>query len=130
MIFRPYHLLGIETATSVLSACHLKLSTGGTDPKPRVDLGVRASRTLQPGCRLTLESDHAIAGVIPEILPAKKMASDSPVPYYMAAGNRLKQIVEAGRLLTYGMIDHDPQSCLWQLRLEQEAFFNGLDRRQ
>ena len=124
MIFRPYHLLGVETATSVLTASHLKLSTGGTDPKPRVDVGARAIRALQPGYCLTLGHDHAIAGVMPEILPAKKMASDNPIPYYMAAGNRLKHIVEAGELLTYGMIEHDPKSCLWKLRREQDELFS------
>ena len=94
MIFRPYHLLGVETATSVLAASQLNLSTGGTDPQPRVDVGVRAIRTLPQGACLTLEHDHSIAGVMPELLPAKKMASDSPIPYYMAAGNRLKHAVE------------------------------------
>ena len=129
MIFRPHHLLGVETATSVLAANHLKLSTGGTDPKPRVDVGVRASRTLQQGYRLTLEPDHSIAGVMPEILPAKKMTPDSPVPYYMAAGHKLKHSVEKGSLLTYGMIDHDGQSCLWQLRREQDELFGMSDRK-
>jgi predicted homoserine dehydrogenase-like protein len=125
MIFRPYHLLGIETATSVLAARHLKLSTGGIDPKPRVDVGLRATRTLPQGYRLTLGSDHAIAGLLPEILPAKKMASDSPVPYYMAAGNRLKHAVEEGKLLTYGMIARDSQSsCLWELRRKQDESFS------
>jgi len=123
MIFRPHHLLGVETATSVLAASRLKLSTGGTDPEPRVDVGVRASRTLPQGYRLTMQSDHSIAGVMPEILPAKKMASDSPVPYYMAAGNKLKHAVDKGSLLTYGMIDHDPKSCLWKLRREQDELF-------
>ena len=125
MVFRPYHLLGVETATSVLTASRLKLSTGGIDPKPRVDVGVRAIRTLQQGHRLTLEHDHSIAGVMPELLPAKKMASDSPIPYYMAAGNSLKHTVEEGRLLTYAMIDHDPpSSCLWKLRREQDELFS------
>ncbi len=129
MIFRPYHLLGVETATSVLTANHLKLSTGGTNLTPRVDVGVRASRTLQQGYRLALEPDHSIAGVMPEILPAKKMASDSPIPYYMAAGNSLKITVEEGRLLTYGMIDHDPKSCLWKLRRQQDKLFGMPDRK-
>jgi len=123
LIFRPYHLLGVESATSVLAANHLGLSTGGMDIKPRVDVGIRANRTLQQGYPLTAQPDHSIAGVIPEILPAKKMASDNPIPYYMAAGNKLKQTVEEGKLLTYGMIDHDPQSCLWSLRREQDKFF-------
>ena len=126
MIFRPHHLLGVETATSVLAARYLKLSTGGIDPKPRVDVGLRATRTLPQGYRLTLGSDHAIAGLLPEILPAKKMASDSPVPYYMAAGNRLKHAVEEGKLLTYGMIARDSQSsCLWELRRKQDESFNA-----
>jgi len=123
MIFRPYHLLGVETATSVLTASCLKMPTGGIDPRPRVDVGVRAIRTLQQGDRLTLKPDHSIAGLMPELLPAKKMASDSPIPYYMAAGNSLKHTVEEGRLLTYGMIDHDPESCLWKLRRKQDEFF-------
>ena len=123
MIFRPYHLLGVETATSVLTASHLKIPTGGMDPRPRVDVGVRAIRTLPPGDRLTLEHDHSIAGVMPELLPVEKMASDSPIPYYMAAGNRLKLPVEEGRLITYGMIEHDPESCLWKLRRDQDELF-------
>jgi len=123
MIFRPYHLLGVETATSVLAASHLNLSTGDADPQPRVDVGLRAIRTLQQGYCLTMEPDHAIAGVVPEMLPAKKMASNNPIPYYMAAGNRLKHTVEAGELLTYGMIDHDPKSGLWKLRREQDELF-------
>jgi len=61
--------------------------------------------------------------VMPELLPAGTIASDSPIPYYMAAGNSLKYTIEEGRLLTFGMIDHDPQSCLWKLRREQDAAF-------
>ncbi len=62
MIFRPYHLLGVETATSVSTASQLNLSTGGTDPQPLVDVGVRAIRTLQQGDRLTLEPDTLNSG--------------------------------------------------------------------
>jgi predicted homoserine dehydrogenase-like protein len=51
------------------------------------------------------------------------MAPDSPIPYYIAAGNSLKHTLEEGRLLTYGMIEHDPESCLWKLRREQEELF-------
>ena len=71
-----------------------------------------------------MEHDHSIAGVLPELLPAKKMASDSPIPYYMAAANNLKHTAKAGELLTYGMIEHDLESsCLWKLRREQEEVF-------
>ena len=128
MIFRPYHLLGVETATSVLTANHLKLSTGGADPVPRADVGVRAIQALQAGYPLSMKLDHSIAGVAPEIQPAVKMTPDSPVPYYMAGGHKLKHAVDKGELLTYGMIDHDGESCLWQLRREQDKLFGVIER--
>jgi len=127
MIFRPCHLLGVETATSVLTANHLKCSTGGLDPRPRVDVGARAIRSLPAGQRLSMAHDHAIAGVMPEILPVEPMASGGPVPYYLAAGHKLKRGVEEGELLTYEMIDHDRQSCLWKLRREQDELFGMRD---
>jgi len=46
----------------------------------------------------------------------------------MAAGHQLKQDVEKGKLLTYCMIDHDGQSCLWKLRQEQDELFGIPDR--
>jgi len=51
------------------------------------------------------------------------MDPDSPVPYYMAAGNKLKRTVDKGELLTCGMIDYDEESCLWKLRREQDELF-------
>jgi len=116
-------ILGFETATSVLTANHLKLSTGGPEFKPRVDVGARAIHRLPAGQRLFMDLDHAIAGVIPEILPAVQMVSSSPVPYYLAAGHILKHNVDEGELLTCEMIDHDGQSLLWRLRREQDEVF-------
>lgn len=123
MFFRPHHLLGVETATSVLAASRLNLSTGGTAPEPRVDVGLRATRTMQAGHRLSLGHDHSIAGVMPEILPARQTAPDHPVPYYLAAGKHLRLSVDKGSLLTYNMIDHDVRSRLWQLRRKQDEVF-------
>ena len=123
MIFRPYHLLGVETATSVLTANHLNLSTGSLSPEPRVDVGARTNQTLPQGFQLTMDKYHSITGVVPELLPVQKMVADSPIPYYMAVGNCLKRTVQEGNLLTYGMIDHDPKSCLWKLRREQDELF-------
>ena len=123
MIFRPHHLLGAETAMSVLSANQLNLSTGSPVPLPRVDVGIRASRTLPKGEKLDLQPDHPIDGAAPELLPAKKMAPGNPIPYYLAAGNRLTQAAETGELLTYEMINGDPDSVLWKLRQAQDQMF-------
>ena len=129
MILRPYHLLGLETATSVLAAGLLKRSTGSDALRPRVDLGARTCRGLLGDETLILELDHSISGVMPEIIPAAGIASDNPIPYYMAAGNRLKYPVEEGKLLTYDMIEHDPKSCLWNLRRDQDAAFGLISRK-
>jgi predicted homoserine dehydrogenase-like protein len=123
MIFRPYHLLGVEIATSILAAKCLKLSTGGDDVKPLVDVGIRATRTLPAGYSLTMQSDHSIAGVVPEMRPAGAIGAESAVPYYLAAGNRLNCEVAAGGLLTCGMIEHAPKSELWELKREQDRLF-------
>jgi predicted homoserine dehydrogenase-like protein len=129
IILRPYHLLGLETATSVLAANLVKQSTGSNALRPRVDLGARTCRELQKGELLALELDHSISGVMPEIIPATGIATDNPIPYYMAAGNRLKYPVEEGSLLTYDMIRHDTKSCLWNLRRDQDAAFGLISRK-
>ena len=124
MVFRPYHLLGVESATSILAACHLGVSAGGIEVNPRVDLGIRATETLQPGDRLNTRTDHSIRGVIPEIVPAAKIEDDSPIPYYLAAGHRLTRTVNAGQLLTCAMVDIEQNSVLLELRREQDKVFN------
>jgi predicted homoserine dehydrogenase-like protein len=123
MIFRPYHLLGVESATSVLAANHLGISTGGIDFRPRADVGIRATRNLQMGDQLTIMSDHSIWGMEPEIMQAASIVDDNPVPYYLAAGRRLRENLRAGQLLTGSMVDIEKNSVLLELRLEQDRMF-------
>jgi len=113
----------VEIATSILAAKCLKLSTGGDDVKPLVDVGIRATRTLPAGYSLVIQSDHSKLGVVQEMLPAAAIGAGSAVPYYLAAGNRLNCEVAAGGLLTCGMIEHAPKSGLWELRREQDRLF-------
>ena len=123
VVFRPYHLLGVESATSILAASHLGVSAGGIEVNPRVDLGIRATGTLQPGDRLNIRSDHSIPGVMPELVPAEKIDDDSPIPYYLAAGHRITRTVYAGQLLTCAMVDIEQNSVLLELRREQDKVF-------
>ncbi len=124
MVFRPYHLLGVESAMSILAAVQLGISAGGTEVNPRVDLGIRAKRTLQPGYRLNIQSDHSIPGVMPEIVPAEKIDDETPIPYYLAAGHRITRPVHAGQLLTRSMVDIQQNSVLLGLRQKQDKLFN------
>lgn len=122
-IFLPYHLLGVETATTIFSAVDLKLPTGGLDVQPRVDVGVIATESLTAGQALTMSKGHVIPGTRPELMSPMPIADGNPIPYYMAAENRLNRDVPVGTMLTYDMIDHDPDSALWALRKQQDAVF-------
>ncbi len=124
LIYQPWHLLGVETATSILSAVVLGQSTGGREMKPRVDLGIRASIPLRGGQQLAMGGHHhTISGTAPELIPAVPSQPDNPIPFYLAANNVLKTDVPAGALLTYGMVEPNLDSELWKLKQLQDKTF-------
>jgi predicted homoserine dehydrogenase-like protein len=122
-LFLPYHLLGVETATSVLSAALLGLPTGGGAPKPRVEVGIQATRPLLAGERLSMDRHHAIAETTPLFIPPAPISPDTAIPFYMAANARLTTHVEAGTILTYAMVEEAANSTLWALKREQDHRF-------
>ena len=123
MIYLPFHLLGVETATSIFSAAVLGLPTGGADVRPIVEVGLQATESLQAGSRLVMDRGHAIAGVTPLFFHPKREATGTPIPFYMAAGNALCQDVKAGTTITYDMVQEPPDSTLWALKREQDRLF-------
>jgi predicted homoserine dehydrogenase-like protein len=122
-IYWPYHLLGAETATSVLAAANLKQPTGGLNSQPRVDLGAKVGQSLPTGHKLAMQPDHVIPGLAPELMPAAPIAPANAIPYYLAAENKLKRAATPGEWLTYEMVDYNAASPLWQLRRLQDATF-------
>ena len=127
LIYRPYHLLGVETPISMLCAGLLKLSTGGVSVEPRVDLVARATRDLVAGS--TLEATNGAPGsgsdtlIEPLIVASAPVQPGNPLPLYLATGNRLKTDVPAGALLTADMVEAPCASRLWALRREQDRTF-------
>ena len=123
MLHNPVHLLGAEAVMSVLSAVRLGRATGSEDPRRRVDLVARARRDLEAGERLLMAERHEIPALQHELHPARVLADDAPVPYYLAAGATLRRDVPAGALLALGDVKLDPSSALLRLRLEQDRAF-------
>jgi predicted homoserine dehydrogenase-like protein len=124
MIYRPSHLLGVESATTVLSAALDGRSSGPDDVLPRFDVVGRATQALPAGTELTASGHHhQIAGVEGLLLPAKKAAGGNPVPFYLMANHRLLCDIPAGTVLTAEMIEAPKDSRLWALRREMEAQF-------
>ena len=111
---------------SILSAALLKLPTGAAAPEPRIDLVARTTRDFKQGeiLKITDPHHHAVAGLEPELIPAERDQADTPVPYYMATGRALLMDVKKGMVLTWGMVDTDQASRLYQLRQQQNAWWH------
>jgi predicted homoserine dehydrogenase-like protein len=126
LLHNPVHLLGGEAAMSVLSAAQLGCSTGGHEVKPRVDLVAHAARDLEPGEMLTMGARHEVSGLGYGLEPARALAEDAPLPYYLAVGGRVRRTVRAGQPLRCGDVDVAANSTLLRLRKAQdERFFPG-----
>lgn len=117
VIYRPYHLCGVETSTTLLCAGLLGIDTGSKEYKPVWDLVRVAARDIKKG--ELLGGDHD-AKLIAHIIPATKRAPESPAPAHLLDGRTVREDIKAGQVITYSMVDAPAGSVLWDLRLRQE----------
>lgn len=120
VIYRPYHLCGTETASSILVAGLLGLDTGSLEYKPRYDLVKKAARDIKAGEIFGNDHDNKLKAMI---LPASKRAATNPIPGHMLDGNKAKVDIKAGTIITYDMVEEPEASTLWQLRQQQDDIF-------
>jgi predicted homoserine dehydrogenase-like protein len=126
MLYTPRHILGLEAATSVLSAAILGQSTGADEPRPRFDLAVRADADLAAGTVLTASGHHhSIVNVSGYAVPGAALAPGVPIPFYLAANRKLVRNVAKGALITLGDVEIDEASPLMKLRRHQDRIFFG-----
>lgn len=120
VLYRPWHLCGVETNMSVMCAGLLGAATGATQYLPRYDLVKSAIVDIKKGERLRGDRDERMQA---SIVPATAMSPDSPVPAHMLNGNTVSRDIKAGEMITYSMIDKPENSTLWNLRRLQEETF-------
>ncbi len=125
LLHNPVHLLGVEAVLSVLSAVQLGCSTGAADVRPIVDLVASAARDLEPGEVLAMGTRHEIAGLSYALQPAQPLGADAPLPYYLAAGCRVRRHVDRGEPLCGRDVELPGDSALQRLRQAQDARFFG-----
>jgi predicted homoserine dehydrogenase-like protein len=124
MIYRPSHLLGVESATTVLAAVLQEQSSGAEEVRPRFDVVGRTTKSLGAGTVLAATGHHhEIDGVEGLLVEARRAEGPNPIPFYMMAGHRLVRDVPAPTLLTADMIVPPKDSRLWTLRREMEETF-------
>lgn len=121
VIYRPYHLCGVEVTTSIKQAVQLGISTVSENYTPKYDLVKRAERDIKVG--ETFGNDHDLT-LKAMIVPTTKRADNSPVPGHMLYGNKAKVDIPKGTIITYNMVDQPRDSVLWDLRLQQEQSFD------
>ncbi|MCD2185004.1 NAD(P)H-dependent oxidoreductase [Rhizobium sp. GN54] len=120
VIYRPYHLCGVETATSLLMAGLLGIDTGSDDYRPRYDLAKVAARDIRAG--ETFGNDHNPM-MTARIIPAVPVAPGNPACAHLLTGNRAKVDIPAGTLVTYDMVEEPQGSQLWEIRRLQDRAF-------
>lgn len=120
LIYRPYHLCGVETPITTLVAGLLNLPTGTTDYRPSFDVVGRAKEHLKAGDRIG--NDHS-KNIEYLMRPALPIAPDNPLPFHMASGNVLSRDIPAGAFITASAIQPKDNDPLWTLRKEQDTYF-------
>ena len=120
VIYRPYHLCGVETSTTLLVAGLLGLNTGSNDYKPRFDLIKVAARDIAAGD--VFGNDHS-PQLTARIVPATPVAPGNTAAAHLLTGNRASVDIPAGTVITYDMVERPAASTLWELRELQDATF-------
>jgi predicted homoserine dehydrogenase-like protein len=120
VIYRPYHLCGVETASSLLVAGLLRLDTASDTYLPRYDLVKVAARDIVAG--EVFGNDHSLQ-LSARMVPATAVAPGHPAAAHLITGNRASVDIQAGTLITYDMVEEPEGSALWRLRRLQDQTF-------
>lgn len=122
LIYRPYHLCGVETPISLLSAVLLGCPTGASRFRPIYDVFAMARRDLEAGSEVGSDKSHDLTALMRPALP---VARGNPIPLHLARGNRLTRDVPTGEIITFDMVEEPSDSELWRLRRQQDEVFLG-----
>lgn len=120
LIFRPYHLCGVETPITMLVAGLLNHPTGAITYRPSFDVVARAKEDLKAGDRIG--TDHS-KNVEYLMHPAQAILPNNPIPFHLANGNVLAHNVKKGDMLKVSDIQEPEDHVIWDLRREQDTHF-------
>jgi len=118
-LYRPYHLIGLELAISVLGA-GLRGEATGAATGFRGDVIAVAKRDLAAGETLDGEGGFTVYGVL---WPAARALAKGGLPIGLAHGVRLKSAVPAGQIVRWQDVAIDAAGETVRLRQEMEAQF-------
>jgi predicted homoserine dehydrogenase-like protein len=118
-LYRPYHLIGMELAVSVISACLDGEPTGAPEAW-RGDVVAVAKRDLEPGEVLDGEGGFAVWG---KLVPAARSRDLDAVPIGLAHGVSMVRPVLQGDIVTGSDISAMPGNAAAEARAEMVRRF-------
>lgn len=123
-LYIPRHIMGLETATSVMAAATLNHATGGGNLEPVTDMVGFAEVDLPEGYVLKMGGHHhTIDGVGATSAKSLPIADQSPIPFYLLSNLVLKKAVKKGQIICYQDVSIPSDSTLFRLRKEQDKEF-------
>ena len=120
VIYRPYHLCGVETPFTILNACILGVSTGSDNYRPRYDLTRVAARDIKAGEIFGNDHSRMMTSRITQAAPLK---SGELIEGHLLTGNKAAMDIPKGTPITVDMVEEPAESVLWRLRREQDRLF-------
>ncbi|WP_187394018.1 hypothetical protein [Oceaniovalibus sp. ACAM 378] len=120
-IVNPVHLLGVQSATTILLAGLEKRSSGSGRVEAGFDLVGRTNRPLSKGTLLEPKGrHHEVEGIDGLLVPARAARPGAPIPFHMMCHHRLNCDVPAGTVITMDMVEAPQESKLWSMRKEMD----------
>jgi predicted homoserine dehydrogenase-like protein len=116
-MWRPFHMIGLETSISVLSAT-LRGEPTGTAKEFRGDAVATAKRDLKPGEWLDGEGGYTVWA---KAIPAASSLSMKALPMGLAHNARLKRVVKKDAVIRYDDVELADDLDVVRLRREMES---------
>ncbi len=116
-MWRPFHLIGLETSISVLSAV-LRNEPTGCSKEFRGDAVATAKRDLRAGEMLDGEGGYAVWA---NAIPARRSLALGALPIGLAGNVRLKRTVARDTVIAFDDVELKDDADVVALRREMEA---------
>jgi predicted homoserine dehydrogenase-like protein len=117
LLWRPYHLIGVETPFSIAQAVLFGAATAGPPRQPTVAVVAVAKRDLPVGTALDGIGGLTVRG---EAELAVVAARERLLPVGLAEGVRLARPVQAGTTLSYDDLAAPGDTACWRLLAEHD----------
>jgi predicted homoserine dehydrogenase-like protein len=115
-MWRPFHMIGLETSIGVLSATQ-RFEATGSSKEFRGDAVATAKRDLKPGGRLDGEGGYSVWA---NTIPASRSLALKALPIGLAHNTALKRAVKNDCVVSYDDVDLVEDKDVVALRAEME----------